>query len=172
MPLAKLEIRVLLRHHWKKVLTRRGAVKEICNVEEIGTDLYCQQLDRVYAALTDICPTLVRRKSALFQQDNARPNTGRGGDLASFHLQFWFSAVDAALFERPPGLAHLTKFVKPVRNSMLQSPTIDNFGRFACWHGTRWRSCRTKVFILKNSDFRSVADDVLICFSLLVTFHK
>ena len=37
MPLAKFEIQVLLHQYWEKGLTTRGAAKEICNVESIGT---------------------------------------------------------------------------------------------------------------------------------------
>ena len=35
--ITKLEIRVLLRHYWKKGLTTRDAVEAICKVEGVGT---------------------------------------------------------------------------------------------------------------------------------------
>lgn len=43
----------------------------------INSDLYCEQLDRVYAKLSQLYPALVNRKGVLFQQDNARPHTSR-----------------------------------------------------------------------------------------------
>ena len=36
MPTTKFEIRVLLRHYWKRGLTTRDACKEICDVEGEG----------------------------------------------------------------------------------------------------------------------------------------
>ena len=47
------------------------------NGRAINADLYCEQLDRVYDALVEKYPSLVRRKRALFQQDNAKPHTAR-----------------------------------------------------------------------------------------------
>jgi histone-lysine N-methyltransferase SETMAR len=41
----------------------------------VNAELYCQQLDHVYDKLKEKYPTLVRRKRALFQQDNAKPHT-------------------------------------------------------------------------------------------------
>lgn len=43
----------------------------------INSDLYCIQLDRVYAKLSQLYPALVNRKGVLLQQDNARPHTSR-----------------------------------------------------------------------------------------------
>ena len=42
------------------------------NGSAINADLYCAQLDRMYAALTEKYPTLVNRKQVLFEQDNAK----------------------------------------------------------------------------------------------------
>ena len=47
------------------------------NGRAINAELYCEQLDRVYDALVEKCPSLVRRKRALFQQDNAKSHTSR-----------------------------------------------------------------------------------------------
>ena len=47
----------------------------------IGADLYCAQLDRMYAALTKNCLSLVNRKRILFQQDNAK------------HKSLWFTLI-------------------------------------------------------------------------------
>jgi histone-lysine N-methyltransferase SETMAR len=47
------------------------------NGRAINAELYCEQLDRVYDALVEKYPSLVRRKRALFQQDNAKPHTAR-----------------------------------------------------------------------------------------------
>jgi histone-lysine N-methyltransferase SETMAR len=43
----------------------------------MNAELYCQQLDRVYDKLKKKYPTLVRRKRALFQQDNTKPHTAK-----------------------------------------------------------------------------------------------
>ncbi|CAF1691162.1 unnamed protein product [Adineta ricciae] len=43
----------------------------------VNAELYCQQLDRVYDKLKEKYPTLFRWKSALFQQDNAKPHTAK-----------------------------------------------------------------------------------------------
>ena len=47
------------------------------NGSAVDSKLYCQQLDRVYDKLMEKYPTLIRRKRALFQQDNARPHTAK-----------------------------------------------------------------------------------------------
>ena len=47
------------------------------NGRAINVKLYCEQLDRVYDALIEKYPDLVRRKLALFQQDNAKTHTAR-----------------------------------------------------------------------------------------------
>jgi histone-lysine N-methyltransferase SETMAR len=47
------------------------------NGKSINADLYCEQLDRVYDKLAEKYPELVRRKRALFQQDNAKPHTAK-----------------------------------------------------------------------------------------------
>lgn len=47
------------------------------NGRAINAELYCQQLDRVYDKLKENYPTLVNRKRALFQQDNAKPHTAK-----------------------------------------------------------------------------------------------
>lgn len=41
----------------------------------ITSELYCEQLERMYQALVMFYPALVNRKRALLQQDNARPHT-------------------------------------------------------------------------------------------------
>lgn len=43
----------------------------------INSDLYCQQLSRVYEKLKEKYPILVRRKRALFHQDNAKPHIAK-----------------------------------------------------------------------------------------------
>ncbi|CAF1506977.1 unnamed protein product [Adineta ricciae] len=43
----------------------------------INAELYCEQCDRVYDALVEKYPSLVRQKCALFQQDNAKPHTAK-----------------------------------------------------------------------------------------------
>ena len=48
------------------------------NGRAINVELYCEQLDRVYDALVEKHPSLVRRKRALFQQGNTKPHTARG----------------------------------------------------------------------------------------------
>ena len=45
------------------------------NSRDVNAKLYCQQLDRAYEKLKEKYPTLVRRKRASFQQDNAKPHT-------------------------------------------------------------------------------------------------
>ncbi|CAF1237776.1 unnamed protein product [Didymodactylos carnosus] len=47
------------------------------NGRAVNAELCCQQLDRVYDKLKEKYPTLVRRKRALFQQDNAKPHTAK-----------------------------------------------------------------------------------------------
>jgi len=47
------------------------------NGRAINAELYCQQLERVYDKLKEVYPTLVSRKRALFQQDNAKPHTAK-----------------------------------------------------------------------------------------------
>ena len=47
------------------------------NSRTIDADLYCAQLDRMYAELSRKYPALVNRKRVLLQQDNARPHTAR-----------------------------------------------------------------------------------------------
>ena len=42
------------------------------NGRAINAAVYCEQLDRVYDALVEKNPSLVRRKCALFQQGNAK----------------------------------------------------------------------------------------------------
>ncbi|CAF1536689.1 unnamed protein product [Adineta ricciae] len=42
-----------------------------------NAELYCEQLDRVYDVLVEKYPSLVRRKRAVFQQDNVKPHTAR-----------------------------------------------------------------------------------------------
>lgn len=43
----------------------------------IDAELYCQQLQRVYDKLKEKYPSLVNRKRAIFQQDNAKPHTAK-----------------------------------------------------------------------------------------------
>jgi [histone H3]-lysine36 N-dimethyltransferase SETMAR len=43
----------------------------------MNSELYCEQLDRMYTVLKEKYPALVNRKHVLFQQDNARPHTSR-----------------------------------------------------------------------------------------------
>lgn len=47
------------------------------NGRTIDADLYCAQLDRMYAKLAQKYPALVNRKRVLLQQDNAKPHTAR-----------------------------------------------------------------------------------------------
>jgi [histone H3]-lysine36 N-dimethyltransferase SETMAR len=47
------------------------------NGRTIDADLYCTQLGRMYAALSEKYPALVNRKRVLLQQDNAKPHTSR-----------------------------------------------------------------------------------------------
>ena len=47
------------------------------NGRTIDADLYCAQLDRMYAALGEKYPALINRKRVLLQQDNAKPHTAR-----------------------------------------------------------------------------------------------
>ena len=47
------------------------------NCRTIDVDLYCGQLDQMYAALTEKYPILVNRKRVPFQQDNAKSHTAR-----------------------------------------------------------------------------------------------
>jgi len=47
------------------------------NGRAINAELYCEQLDQVYDALVEQYPSLVQRKRALFQQDNAKPHITR-----------------------------------------------------------------------------------------------
>ena len=42
--------------------------------QTITADIYCQQLDRIHAALVRSRPQLVNGKGVLFHQDNARPH--------------------------------------------------------------------------------------------------
>ncbi|XP_014473025.1 PREDICTED: histone-lysine N-methyltransferase SETMAR-like [Dinoponera quadriceps] len=41
----------------------------------INTDVYCQQLDKLNAAIKEKRPELVNRKGVIFHQDNSRPHT-------------------------------------------------------------------------------------------------
>lgn len=43
----------------------------------VNTELYCEQMDRIYDKLKEKYPTLIRRKLALFPQDNAKPHTSK-----------------------------------------------------------------------------------------------
>lgn len=43
----------------------------------MNSELYCEQLERLYAKLSERYPALINRKGVLFQQDNARPHTSR-----------------------------------------------------------------------------------------------
>lgn len=52
------------------------------NGRAINAELYCEQLDRVYDALVEKYPSLVRRKRALFQHDNATPHPAYSPDVA------------------------------------------------------------------------------------------
>ena len=45
------------------------------NGNTVNAKLYCEQLERMYAALEDRYPALVNRKKVLLQQDNAKPHT-------------------------------------------------------------------------------------------------
>ncbi len=47
------------------------------NGRTIDADLYCAQLDRMYAALGEKYPALINRKRVLLQQDNAKPHTAK-----------------------------------------------------------------------------------------------
>ena len=49
----------------------------IPNGRAMNVELYCQQPARVYEKLEKKSPALVRRKRALFQQDNAKPHTAK-----------------------------------------------------------------------------------------------
>jgi len=41
----------------------------------MNSELYCEQLGRMYTVLKEKYPALVNRNRVLFQQDNARPHT-------------------------------------------------------------------------------------------------
>lgn len=43
--------------------------------QTINTEVYCQQLDKLNAAINEKRPELVNRRSVVFHQDNARPHT-------------------------------------------------------------------------------------------------
>lgn len=43
----------------------------------INSDTYCQQLEKVYEILKKKYPSMINRKAALLQQDNARPHTAK-----------------------------------------------------------------------------------------------
>jgi len=43
----------------------------------MNSELYCEQLDRMYTVLQEKYPELVNRNRVLFQQDNARPHTSK-----------------------------------------------------------------------------------------------
>jgi histone-lysine N-methyltransferase SETMAR len=43
----------------------------------VDADLYCAQLDRMFAKLQQKYPSLVNRKGVLLQQDNAKPHTAK-----------------------------------------------------------------------------------------------
>ena len=43
----------------------------------VDADLYCAQLDRMFAKLQQKYPSLVNRKRVLLQQDNAKPHTAK-----------------------------------------------------------------------------------------------
>ncbi|XP_024216797.2 histone-lysine N-methyltransferase SETMAR-like [Halyomorpha halys] len=41
----------------------------------MNSEIYCEQLERLYAKLSERYPALINRKGVLFQQDKARPHT-------------------------------------------------------------------------------------------------
>jgi len=43
--------------------------------QTINSDVYCQQLDKLNAAIKEKRPELINRKGFIFHQDNARPHT-------------------------------------------------------------------------------------------------
>ena len=43
----------------------------------MNSELYCEQLGRIYTVLKEKYAALVNRNHVLFQQDNARPHTSR-----------------------------------------------------------------------------------------------
>ncbi|KAL7735182.1 hypothetical protein ACLKA6_014898 [Drosophila palustris] len=43
--------------------------------QTINSDVYCQQLDKLNAAIKEKRPELINRKGVIFHQDNARPPT-------------------------------------------------------------------------------------------------
>ena len=43
--------------------------------QTINSNVYCQQLDKLNAAINDKRPELINRKDVIFHQDNARPHT-------------------------------------------------------------------------------------------------
>ena len=47
------------------------------NNRTIDTDLYCAQLDRMYAELSRKYQALINRKRLLLKQDNTKPHTTR-----------------------------------------------------------------------------------------------
>lgn len=49
----------------------------IPNSRTLDADLYCAQLDRMYAKMQQKYPSLVNRKRVLLQQDNAKPHTAK-----------------------------------------------------------------------------------------------
>ena len=51
--------------------------KLVPNNRTIDADLYCAQLDRMYAELSRKYPELVNQNRVLLQQDNAKPHTAR-----------------------------------------------------------------------------------------------
>jgi hypothetical protein len=72
-----IEVRVLLRHYWKKGLSQRKAAEEINEVEGEGTTSKSaagRWFKRFDAGNFD---PLISRKRALFQQDNAKPHTAK-----------------------------------------------------------------------------------------------
>ncbi|GFT25713.1 mariner Mos1 transposase [Trichonephila clavipes] len=68
--------------HQRKVLLclwwdRKGPVYSelLKQGKSINADLYCNQLDKLNAAIKEKRPTLASRKGIVFQHDNARPHT-------------------------------------------------------------------------------------------------
>ena len=47
--------------------------------QTINSDVYCQQLDKLDAAIKVKWPELINRKGVIFHHDNARPHTSLAG---------------------------------------------------------------------------------------------